>query len=425
LDEVGPEQLNRLVGLVEDTDLEFKSQTYEHSDREKREAAADLAPLANAQGGLLVFGIEEDGAGVAKSLAPLDSTDDFPLWLDQVSASRISPVLPLDIHTVTIGSGVIHLVSVPPSVRAPHAVISDDTLRYPIRAGRHRRFLSESEVADAYARRFVGIQDRSTELQRQLDIGSKIANASESPDQIWMLLGSVPDVPGELHLSGGLAAEWTTWVASGLKEFPCFNSQAGNYRVALGYRSLVVHDSLDSIPSTYRLGGQLSLDGSGVLVFGYRQIENGIRRLGDFDTLYDEFVVGDLINGVGVLAQHAQRCGATGDVQASVQLLMGDKAKVLSKIRDMLPGVLPGTRPAEGDIGPASRTLSLEGSAAPGADRLAGVRMLAGDLFSAFGLAAPLQISQESKLVQSAFHPREILPGVKLWAEQSNVELVD
>jgi hypothetical protein len=41
-------------------DLDFKSEMYGSSDREKRDAATDVAALANTAGGLLVLGIEED-----------------------------------------------------------------------------------------------------------------------------------------------------------------------------------------------------------------------------------------------------------------------------------------------------------------------------------------------------------------------------
>src|SRR5690242_8893342 len=54
-----------LMTLVSDLvpeafDLDYKSEMYGLTDRDKRDAATDVAALANTAGGLLILGIEED-----------------------------------------------------------------------------------------------------------------------------------------------------------------------------------------------------------------------------------------------------------------------------------------------------------------------------------------------------------------------------
>ena len=424
IDQIGIEQLQRLIGLVEDSDLEFKSRPYERTDGERKEAALDLATLANGNGGLLLFGVDEDGVGAAVSFRPSRQDDDFPLWIDQVSASRIFPYLPIGVHTVEVEGGVVYVVSIPPSLRTPHAVASGDSLRYPIRAGRHRRYLSESEIADHYQRRFVSVADRAKELDRLLTIGNNIALGSEHPDWVWMVIGLVPDGPGDLQLRRNLGTEWASWVPDGLKDFPCYDDRGVRCRIALGFRSLVIHDSMVNTASTYRVGGQLMLDGSGVLVFAYDGGEGNPGSLKDSQTLYDEFVVGDLINGLGVLAQHSLRAGAVGDIQVAAEVLGGTKTLVLGECRSPLQGVLPGTRPIGGGTGVSRHTLSLEGSAGLGSDRLSSVRAIVADLFSAFGVAEPLQITSDNKIVRGAFH-RDFQPRIGAWLEKADVEVSD
>lgn len=424
LDQVGIEQLQRLIGLVEDTDLEFKSACYDESERaDTKEAALDLTGFANAHGGLIVFGIAEDGAGTATGLNPVQPERDFPLWLDQVSASRIFPAISIGILVVESDTGFVYLVSIPPSPRAPHAMVSAELLRYPVRAGRHRRFMSESEVADQYGRRFIGASERAKELDSLLLTGKDIAEKSDHPDWVWMIAALVPDIPGSLQLQDYLTTKWNEWVPQGLKDFPCYNDGPARYRVSLGYRALVVHDSLDSLPSTWRVGGELRLDGSGVLAYGYPADRGQIGILRENRPLYDEFLVSDLINGLGVLAQHALRTGAGGAIQVTTEIVASDEPIVLAQYRSQMPGPLPGSRPRSNGAGPARHSLSLEGSADRGPDRLSGVRLLASDLFSAFGIAEPPQINNQNQPVLSGFHPQDFRPRVDSWARRYGFDL--
>jgi len=112
-----------------------RSQIYGRTDSDKKEAALDLACLANAGGGLIVFGVDEDGEGVAKALRPDNSEGDFLLWLDQIAASRISPLLSFSTLRVDAGGGSLYMASVPPSMRRPHSVASGDSLRFPDSSG--------------------------------------------------------------------------------------------------------------------------------------------------------------------------------------------------------------------------------------------------------------------------------------------------
>src|SRR5215813_11646747 len=63
LEQVQYSQLMTLISnqVAEAFDLDFKSEMYGSSDRDKRDAATDVAALANTAGGLVVLGVEEDG----------------------------------------------------------------------------------------------------------------------------------------------------------------------------------------------------------------------------------------------------------------------------------------------------------------------------------------------------------------------------
>src|SRR5262245_66696097 len=84
--------VERLIGLPEDQDLEFKREPYQSAEGGPKEAAYDLAGLANAVGGLIIIGIEEDGTGVASGIQAVPADDlDVGLWVHQVVAARIFP----------------------------------------------------------------------------------------------------------------------------------------------------------------------------------------------------------------------------------------------------------------------------------------------------------------------------------------------
>jgi hypothetical protein len=131
--------VERPIGLPESHDLEYKSEPYPATDGGAKEAAYDLTDLANAGGGLLIIGFEEDGAGVTSGTRAVSTDQDFGLWVDQVVADRIFPSPTVTRRTVTLGSGAIHLLAVPPSLLRPHAVVvGGGALRYPVRSSTTR-----------------------------------------------------------------------------------------------------------------------------------------------------------------------------------------------------------------------------------------------------------------------------------------------
>jgi hypothetical protein len=207
LDAIDAAQLGSLLGLVEDIDLEFKSEPWARSDGGTKEAAYDIAALANAAGGLVVVGVTEDGSGRATGLLGLDPSIDLSLWLHQTTAARIAPPPAVAHKSVEVDSGVVLLATIQPSSSAPHAVsVGDGALRYPVRVGSHRRYLSEAEVSDRYRRRMAATQELSHQMDELLAaVDLVVGTASEDRyAKAWLAVGLVPDVPGALELRRGM-----------------------------------------------------------------------------------------------------------------------------------------------------------------------------------------------------------------------------
>ncbi len=152
-------------------DLDFKSEMYGPTDKDRRDAATDVAALANTAGGLLVLGIEEDDQARATAAPGLELSEADERRIRQIVGSQVVPMPVLDVLRVEDpdrpGYGLV-LIAVPRSPLAPHAVVVNDGLRYPRRNGATTRYLSEPEVADAYRERFARPRrqaDRAREIE--------------------------------------------------------------------------------------------------------------------------------------------------------------------------------------------------------------------------------------------------------------------
>ncbi len=425
LDSVTPGSLENLVGIVEDTDLEFKAAEFGTTEGQTKEACYDLAGIANAGGGLLVIGIGEDGAGVATALAPVDSShNDFGLWIHQVLAARVSPPVDVTHRALAFDGGVVHLLGVTPSIYVPHSVaVGDGGMRFPLRTGTTRRWLSQVEAADLYRRRFEAFEDRSLALDRIHRAGIDAIPADERRESwAWLILSLAPDFPGGLELRHGLVTEWRDWINQALREFPAYQRQ--DVDVTLGFLSLTVHDVYDPDSPIRQIGGTLQLDGSGFLLFGYVGGRNMVGVGEDVIPIYDEHLLGDIVNGLRVLATHSVRSGSSGNGQVRAELLSTSLPMVLAQYRSRFPGELDGTKRVAGTTGVTSRTIPLAASSVPSPELLGGARMLTADLGSAFGQPEPQQVTMDLQLRRARFQ-RDWQGWFESWAEHAGVEIAE
>jgi hypothetical protein len=97
------------------------------------------------------------------------------------------------------------LIIIPPSATAPHAVVnpnSKDKLAYPRRHGSKKIWLTESEIASAYRRRFAAAADQRSRLDAiSYDAAAGMRRLGDpSPPTPLLVVSLVPDVPGDLIL---------------------------------------------------------------------------------------------------------------------------------------------------------------------------------------------------------------------------------
>jgi Putative DNA-binding domain len=152
---ISKETLETLIAsaIPEGQTLDYKRAINVETAKAKLEFCADVAAFANASGGEIIFGIEEDGDGKAKALKPLVDflQDRTERQLRQILNSHVDPAIPgLLFEVVELSAGDLVLVlRIPRSWSRPHSILGDIPA-FPIREGAQKRFLKVRELREAF-----------------------------------------------------------------------------------------------------------------------------------------------------------------------------------------------------------------------------------------------------------------------------------
>lgn len=389
-----------LRGLVEgqvreDDDLDFKRQRYGGSDSQKRELAADIAAMANHRGGVIVVGVRDEN-DVAVELTPVEPADGEEGRLRQVAAGGITPHVPFHVEVVASENAtgrVYYVLVVPPSPLRPHAVRKDIDLRYPRRDGSSTRWLAEAEVAAMYRDRFAMVEDQLSRVEAIFDEG--FSQMDLQADYACLAVALVPSTPGSMSIGLARVRQLEAWAveASGTYAWRGFyghrpNGRAGVRRVRLGP---LLSDTKPQ--SNY---AELHTDGSG---FACEQVARRPRvpeesagiEIGNGSLLWK------LARSVRLLGRHAvENTGAWGDAVVVAKLLG-------SGMHLVYPSHAGGFHerwnhhPISHPI-VSRHTVPLESLAGPDEELLVSTRMIAMDLFNAFGAPEVQHIDEHGRI---------------------------
>ncbi len=165
--------------VSERRDLEFKRDLPGKSDEQVKEFLADVTSLANAQGGDLIFGIEDVG-GVADSLLGVAAPDPDAeiLRLENIIRTCVEPrLIGVRTHWVTLSlaAGVI-IIRVPASLGAPHRIVFKNSGRFFSRNSRGKYEMDVHELRVAFTQseklpqRFRKLHVDAVESARGIDM---------------------------------------------------------------------------------------------------------------------------------------------------------------------------------------------------------------------------------------------------------------
>lgn len=240
-------------------------------------------------------------------------------------------------------------------------------------------------------------------------------------ERVMLVLAAAPDEPGQLELRRGLPEERQELVRAEIDRFPSYGRPTVLSAVP-GFRSIRLGGHGGPNFEIEGYGGELRLDGSGYLQF-YTHVN--ARDDGSLP-VYDEHVFGDLMNGLRLLALHAAQSGSLGalNIKASI-VAPGTSDLVLfeyrsdNPFRDPIRGTTALAQPAPASL----RSFTIDSMVDDPESLIAAARLIASDLFSAFGLVEPLQVDTDGHLrragFQQAWHGQ-----LAAWAAEHGVDLV-
>lgn len=399
--------------VPEDNDLDFKSTWWSDT----KELAKDCAAFANAAGGVLVFGVDDDKRDVAAAWSPVESKGNFDEQVQSVTASRIAPKLPRVLvrwvpHPDGSENG-IGFVGIPRASGAPHAATDGNRLTYPVRRSKMTDYMSESEVADRYRNRFEmarGDQDRAQAVTDAARPALLRAN------NIWLTVTFVPSLPGDLPLTADQPDKVSRLVWEWQSEMPLEHNRTHAFTERVRKGRIVISADAASRVSEYQ-HHELWLDGSGFASAVVGQIQGGeTLRWGTASQPDLEFVLFRLTD---LLTQHANRVGAAGDGIFVAQLLpawddsslnatvtTSDITRVGQPLGDTIPFLIDATRPPnEAELAharhvdgePAQVTVPLDTIAESVRELIIATRRLAVDLFAEDGISDVASLTADGK----------------------------
>ena len=202
INEITESDLSTLISnkVGESHTLDFKRDTPGHDSAARHEFCADVCAFANTSGGDLLFGMDEDDDGIARSIVPSTSNpDDEQLRLQDLALNGLEPrVTGIHVRAIPVTGGHALIVRVPKSWSGPHRVKTNQ--HFFLREGVRKRQLDMPEIRSLFARS-EGMSDKMRQFR--LDRIAKIL-AGDAPVRL-------PNVPiCVLHLLPIQQAETVT-----------------------------------------------------------------------------------------------------------------------------------------------------------------------------------------------------------------------
>jgi len=231
--------------------LEYKRQLNLDRKAERAEAAKDVSGLANAQGGWLLYGIEEEDGDepLPKAIFPI-SEEGLQTKLENVLDDALAPRTSFHAATIPVRDGVVVAVRVEPRVGAPIMVQGYGEYRYYRRSGTRTIRMSAAEVAEAHANA-KGREEELAEVLHALPLKARITR-----------LRSVDEA--KLALQGHPKPEWRPLVTVVVAAIDCPRPLLAPDRISPDAFPETWEGKRRQLPATVRPPGRWVLDAFGL-----------------------------------------------------------------------------------------------------------------------------------------------------------------
>lgn len=179
IDDISDEEIHELiVGRArEHQRLEFKadmglSADKQQHEKEKLEMLMDVAAMANAEGGYIIYGVEDDGNNCASDYFKLtrERAKKIENKVDELAVVHISERIEgMEVRLREIQGNCLVVVRIPASSKAPHMVTMDEINLFQIRHDDHKRKMTIGEIRsafndDIFGRRLARVEQELSQL---------------------------------------------------------------------------------------------------------------------------------------------------------------------------------------------------------------------------------------------------------------------
>lgn len=417
---------------IESDQLDYKAVVSPPTQRDRDvRFASEVAAFANHRGGLLLYGVKEQaGKPVSAPGVDIPDVDNCERMMRGWLSNTTTPVPAIEFTTVKSSTGAVYLgVSVPPSAGAPHAVRvakSPLSFKWPVRDGTGTRFLTEPEIADRYAQRFVGAtqrRERADEVEASGLAGLGLQDRHRTTEG-WVYLSVTPERPADPRLNQALLNDARAWLTTANPTTVGRPTSIDylSHRAAPGRVQMTVpsHKS-GRFEQPRDLWIELYRDGSAfVAVALASRSEQQMKMLVPVG-IPVELIVAELIFATGVaLPWVIHRVGAWGTAAVRFGLAGADARKV-SRHTLQLPRLEQDSceRIAGSDVAAGEVEVSLPGSTSP-SGRMTVVHEIASELLQHYALPENPLTTAGGELRIDVW-PREEAPHVQVWASEQGV----
>ncbi|MHA6527616.1 AlbA family DNA-binding domain-containing protein [Corynebacterium pyruviciproducens] len=165
--------------VEESRGLDYKAKPNASGEIRSGDVAKDVAAMANTGGGVIIYGVAEDGEGKPKKrldVSPIvENEDSYSRSYLQTTTDRIfPPVFGIELYFLGGEGNKVMIVEIPESRDVPHLVEPEKQkgkrfFSVPVRSGASTRFQTEPEIARMYRDRFTNAIDSRHELEGLFD----------------------------------------------------------------------------------------------------------------------------------------------------------------------------------------------------------------------------------------------------------------
>lgn len=179
-------------GTEESNQLDWKEVLPQEKELSQSDVVKDIAAFANSGGGILIFGVAEEGRRATARVDVGDVTESYERTLRRIAVSGIQPpVFGLDVVRLGEQGHRALAVVIPQSVDAPHLIYRNDYFGAPVRNHADTEWMRERQLETLYRARF---SERRDSDQALLDLYDELAAGRNTAERAWLVVVAQPRI---------------------------------------------------------------------------------------------------------------------------------------------------------------------------------------------------------------------------------------